>query len=44
MKFVVCQEQELTKNEYHNLLGEAKTSVLVLTYKKHLVLVGTKEH
>ena len=23
-KFVVCQEQELTKNEYHNLLGEAK--------------------
>jgi len=23
-KFVVCQDQELTKNEYHNLLGEAK--------------------
>ena len=23
-EFVVCQEQELTKNEYHNLLGEAK--------------------
>ena len=23
-KFVVCQEQELTKNEYHNMLGEAK--------------------
>ena len=22
--FVVCQDQELTKNEYHNLLGEAK--------------------
>jgi glycosyltransferase involved in cell wall biosynthesis len=22
--FVVCQEQQLTKNEYHNLLGEAK--------------------
>ena len=22
--FVVCQEQELSKNEYHNLLGEAK--------------------
>ena len=22
--FVVCQEQELTKNEYHNLLGESK--------------------
>jgi glycosyltransferase involved in cell wall biosynthesis len=22
--FVICQEQELTKNEYHNLLGEAK--------------------
>jgi len=22
--FIVCQEQELTKNEYHNLLGEAK--------------------
>ena len=22
--FVVCQEYELTKNEYHNLLGEAK--------------------
>ena len=22
--FVVCQEQELTKNEYHNLLGQAK--------------------
>ena len=25
-EFVVCQEQELTKNEYHNLLGEAKMS------------------
>jgi hypothetical protein len=23
-EFVVCQAQELTKNEYHNLLGEAK--------------------
>ena len=23
-EFVVCQEQELTKHEYHNLLGEAK--------------------
>jgi len=23
-EFVVCQEQELTKNEYHNLLSEAK--------------------
>ena len=23
-EFVVCQEKELTKNEYHNLLGEAK--------------------
>ena len=23
-KFVVCQEQELTKIEYHNMLGEAK--------------------
>jgi len=23
-EFVICQEQELTKNEYHNLLGEAK--------------------
>jgi len=23
-EFVVCQEQPLTKNEYHNLLGEAK--------------------
>jgi hypothetical protein len=23
-EFVVCQEQELTKDEYHNLLGEAK--------------------
>ena len=23
-EFVVCQEQSLTKNEYHNLLGEAK--------------------
>jgi len=23
-KFVVCQDQPLTKNEYHNLLGEAK--------------------
>jgi len=23
-EFVVCQEYELTKNEYHNLLGEAK--------------------
>lgn len=22
--FVICQEQQLTKNEYHNLLGEAK--------------------
>jgi|TARA_B110000858_G_scaffold94800_1_gene109254 hypothetical protein len=22
--FVVCQDQELSKNEYHNLLGEAK--------------------
>ena len=22
--FIVCQEQELSKNEYHNLLGEAK--------------------
>lgn len=22
--FIVCQDQELTKNEYHNLLGEAK--------------------
>ena len=23
-EFIVCQEQTLTKNEYHNLLGEAK--------------------
>ena len=23
-EFVVCQDQELTKNEYHNVLGEAK--------------------
>ena len=23
-EFVVCQDQKLTKNEYHNLLGEAK--------------------
>jgi|TARA_B110000285_G_scaffold88224_1_gene101164 hypothetical protein len=23
-EFIVCQEQDLTKNEYHNLLGEAK--------------------
>ena len=23
-EFVICQEQELSKNEYHNLLGEAK--------------------
>ena len=23
-EFIVCQEQQLTKNEYHNLLGEAK--------------------
>jgi hypothetical protein len=23
-EFIVCQEQELTKNEYHNILGEAK--------------------
>ena len=23
-EFVVCQEKELTKNEYHNLLGESK--------------------
>ena len=23
-EFVICQEQELNKNEYHNLLGEAK--------------------
>jgi glycosyltransferase involved in cell wall biosynthesis len=23
-EFVICQEQQLTKNEYHNLLGEAK--------------------
>ena len=23
-EWIVCQEQELTKNEYHNLLGEAK--------------------
>lgn len=23
-EFVMCQEQELTKNEYHNMLGEAK--------------------
>ncbi len=23
-EFVICQEHELTKNEYHNLLGEAK--------------------
>ena len=23
-EFVVCQERSLTKNEYHNLLGEAK--------------------
>ena len=23
-EFVVCQDQELTKNEYHNLLGQAK--------------------
>jgi len=22
--FIICQERELTKNEYHNLLGEAK--------------------
>ena len=22
--FIVCQEEQLTKNEYHNLLGEAK--------------------
>ena len=22
--FIVCQEKQLTKNEYHNLLGEAK--------------------
>ena len=23
-EFVVCQDQQLTKNEYHNILGEAK--------------------
>jgi len=23
-EFIVCQEQQLTKNEYHNLLGESK--------------------
>jgi len=23
-EFVICQEQQLTKNEYHNLLGQAK--------------------
>ena len=23
-QFIVCQDQELTKNEYHNMLGEAK--------------------
>jgi hypothetical protein len=23
-EFIVCQEEQLTKNEYHNLLGEAK--------------------
>ena len=23
-EFIVCQERELTKNEYHNLLGESK--------------------
>lgn len=23
-EFIVCQDQELTKNEYHNLLGESK--------------------
>jgi hypothetical protein len=23
-EFIVCQEQQLTKNEYHNMLGEAK--------------------
>jgi hypothetical protein len=23
-EFIICQDQELTKNEYHNLLGEAK--------------------
>jgi glycosyltransferase involved in cell wall biosynthesis len=23
-EFVICQEQELTKNEYHNMLGESK--------------------
>jgi len=23
-EFVICQEQQLNKNEYHNLLGEAK--------------------
>jgi hypothetical protein len=23
-EFVICQERQLTKNEYHNLLGEAK--------------------
>ena len=23
-EFVVCQDRQLTKNEYHNLLGEAK--------------------
>jgi hypothetical protein len=23
-EFVVCQDQQLTKNEYHNLLGESK--------------------
>lgn len=23
-EFIVCQEQQLTKNEYHNILGEAK--------------------
>ena len=23
-EFIVCQEKQLTKNEYHNLLGQAK--------------------
>ena len=23
-EFVICQERQLTKNEYHNILGEAK--------------------
>jgi hypothetical protein len=23
-EFIICQDQQLTKNEYHNLLGEAK--------------------